>query len=219
MLKDYFCLLHRFSLLYKRFDCVQGYLPHFSTIITYDILYWAKSLFGVGEDYFFPTCLLRFRQQRTNKHKKKNQDLFFNKQFVVVNIPLSKTVCRLNRGLDNDPRQHRNLKEYFLASGNISKHLKDPTVGLLQKNSVLIFALVMGQGQKFFTRVGSGQFFVVLVKSGQPFMVWVWIWKISPKNIKFFNFFPFRIKKISSSWVGKYPGQQRVGLLFTAGQK
>jgi len=32
--------------------------------------------------------------------------------------------------------------------------------------------------------------------SGQPFMVWVWIWKISSKNVKF-----FRIKK--------YPGQRR----------
>jgi len=38
-------------------------------------------------------------------------------------------------------------------------------------------------------------------------MVWVWIWKISPQNFKFFNFFPFRA------------GQRRVGLLFTAGQK
>jgi len=31
--------------------------------------------------------------------------------------------------------------------------------------------------------------------SGQPFMVWVRIWKISPKNIKFFNFFPSGQKK------------------------
>jgi len=43
----------------------------------------------------------------------------------------------------------------------------------------------MGLSQKFLTRVGSGQ----------PFMVWVWIWKISPKNVKFFNFFPFGSKK------------------------
>jgi len=64
-------------------------------------------------------------------------------------------------------------------------------------------------GQKFLTRVGSGQ----------PFMVWVRIQKISPKNVKFFNFFPFGSKKIASGRVGKYPGQSRVGLLFTAGQK
>jgi len=60
----------------------------------------------------------------------------------------------------------------------------------------------MGQGQNFLTRVGSGQ----------PSMVWVWVWKISPKNVKFFHFFPFWSKKISS-------GKRRVGLLFTAGQK
>jgi len=29
-------------------------------------------------------------------------------------------------------------------------------------------------------------------------MVWVWIWKISPKNVKFFNFLPFGSKKILS---------------------
>jgi len=75
----------------------------------------------------------------------------------------------------------------------------------------------MGPGQKFLTRFGSGQFFVARVGSGQPSLVWVW--KISPKNIKFFNFFPFRSKKISSGQVGKYPGQRQVGLLFTAGQK
>jgi len=41
-------------------------------------------------------------------------------------------------------------------------------------------------------RVGSGQFFVARVGPGQPFMVWVW--KIFPKNVKFFNFFPFGSK-------------------------
>jgi len=75
----------------------------------------------------------------------------------------------------------------------------------------------MGPGQKFLTWVGSGQFFVAQVGSGQPFMVWVRIRKISPKNVKFFNFFPSGQKK--SLRVGKYPGQSRVGLLFTAGQK
>jgi len=41
-------------------------------------------------------------------------------------------------------------------------------------------------------------------------LVWFWVWKISPKNPKFFNFF-VRVKK--------YPDQRRAGLLFTAGQK
>jgi len=31
---------------------------------------------------------------------------------------------------------------------------------------------------------------------GQPFMVWVWISKISPKKVKFFNFLPFGSKKL-----------------------
>jgi len=30
---------------------------------------------------------------------------------------------------------------------------------------------------------------------GQPFMVWSWVWKISPQNVKFFNFFPSGQKK------------------------
>jgi len=64
----------------------------------------------------------------------------------------------------------------------------------------------MGPGQNL-ARVGSGM----------PSMVWVW--KISHKNVKFFNFLPFGLKKISSGWVKKYPGQMRVGLLLTAGQK
>jgi len=74
---------------------------------------------------------------------------------------------------------------------------------------MLQYQIVMGPGQKFLTRVGSDQ----------ALMVWVRIWKISPKNVKFFNFFPFGSKKITSGRVRKYPGQSRVGLLFTAGQK
>jgi len=53
-----------------------------------------------------------------------------------------------------------------------------------------------GSGSKIFDpgRVGSGQFFVALVGSGQPLMVWVWIWKISPK-CQIFQFFALRVKK------------------------
>jgi len=46
---------------------------------------------------------------------------------------------------------------------------------------------------------------VAWVGLGQPSMVWV----ISPKNVK----------KIFSGWVKRYPGQGKVGLLFTTGQK
>jgi len=94
--------------------------------------------------------------------------------------------------------------------------------------------LVMGPGQKILTRVGStfskrltfsvsssdGSGSKTFDKvSGKPFMVWVWIWKIFPKNITFFNFFPFGSKNFSLGWVKKYPGQGRVSHLFTAGQK
>jgi len=57
------------------------------------------------------------------------------------------------------------------------------------------------------------------VGSGQPSLVWFWIWKISPKNTRFFNFFPSGQKKISSDRVKKYLGQTWVCLLFTASQK
>jgi len=53
---------------------------------------------------------------------------------------------------------------------------------ILFKNRIWEHAeVVMGPGQNFLTRVGSDQ----------TFMVWVWILKISTKNVKFFNFFPF----------------------------
>jgi len=58
--------------------------------------------------------------------------------------------------------------------------------------------------------MGPGQNFLTWVRSGKLFMVWVWIWKISPKNVKFFDFFPFGSKKISSGWVKKYPGQSLI---------
>jgi len=57
----------------------------------------------------------------------------------------------------------------------------------------------------------------LLFGSSKPFLVWVW--KISPKNPKFCNFFPSGQKKISSGRSKKYPDQSRVGFLFTAGQK
>jgi len=57
----------------------------------------------------------------------------------------------------------------------------------------------MGPDQNFLTRVGSGQ----------PFMVWVRIRKISPKNVKFFNFFTFGSKK--SLWVGSESTQVKAG--------
>jgi len=45
------------------------------------------------------------------------------------------------------------------------------------------------------------------------------VWKISLKNLNFFNFFTFRSKKFYCDWFKKYPGQSWIGPLFTAGQK
>jgi len=38
-------------------------------------------------------------------------------------------------------------------------------------------------------------------------------WKISPKNVKFFNFFPLESKKISSGRVKRYPVHGRPPLI------
>jgi len=53
----------------------------------------------------------------------------------------------------------------------------------------------MGPGQNFLTQIGSGQIFVAWDGSAIYGLIWVWIWKISPNNIKFFNFFHFGSKK------------------------
>jgi len=48
-------------------------------------------------------------------------------------------------------------------------------------------------------------------------MLWVWVWKISPKNVKFFNLFPFGSKKISSGQ--KVPGSKVGRPLIYCGSK
>jgi len=59
-----------------------------------------------------------------------------------------------------------------------------------------------------------GQIFVARVGPGQTSLVWVWIWKISPKKSNF-SIFALRVKKCHR--VGSK--STRVSLLFTAGQK
>jgi len=49
-----------------------------------------------------------------------------------------------------------------------------------------------GSGSKFFDLGQVGSIFCGL---SQQSMVWIWVWKISTKNVKFFHFFPFVSKK------------------------
>jgi len=81
----------------------------------------------------------------------------------------------------------------------------------LAKNSQQLnpYMLVMGPNQSFLTRV----------RSGHPSLVWVWIWKISPKNLKFFNFFPFRSKKNIVKSRQKVPGSEPARPLIYYGSK
>jgi len=51
------------------------------------------------------------------------------------------------------------------------------------------------------------------VGSGQPFMVWVWIGKISPKNIKFLIFFPSGQKNLFGSKSTRVKGRSASYLL------
>jgi len=78
--------------------------------------------------------------------------------------------------------------------------------------------LVMGLGQIFLTQVRSGQFFVARVRSGRVSNPWFEFEKFPQKMSNFSIFFPSDQKNLFG-WVKKYPGQRRVGLLFTAGQK
>jgi len=77
----------------------------------------------------------------------------------------------------------------------------------------------MGLGQKFLTRVRSGRVNFLWLGSGQPFTVWVWNWKISPKNVKFFNFFPLSQKKNLFGLGRKVPGLKVGRPLIYCGSK
>jgi len=58
---------------------------------------------------------------------------------------------------------------------------------------LLGLSVVMGPGQKILTRDGLDQFFVSRVGLGRVSHIWYWVWveKISFKNVTFFNFFLF----------------------------
>jgi len=65
---------------------------------------------------------------------------------------------------------------------------------------------------------GPGQKVLTWVGSGQSSLVWVWLWKISPKNLKFYNFFASKMgwplvycgSKVCSDRIG--PGRVRAHL-------
>jgi len=80
----------------------------------------------------------------------------------------------------------------------------------LKRYFLFYLPIMMGPGRNFWPWLGRVNF--LMLGSGQP-LVWVGIWKISPKNCKFFNFFPLDQKNLFGS------DQRLVGLLFTAGQK
>jgi len=72
-----------------------------------------------------------------------------------------------------------------------------------------------GPGLKFSTRVGS-----IFCASDRVSHSWFGFeLEKFPLKMSNFSIFSLRVKKISSGWVYKYPGQRRVSLLFTAGQK
>jgi len=75
--------------------------------------------------------------------------------------------------------------------------------------------------------MGPGKFFLTPVRSGPNFVSWVrsaiFVLGLDLENFSLksqnFKFFPIKSKKISSCLIKKYPGQRRVNLLFTVGQK
>jgi len=78
-----------------------------------------------------------------------------------------------------------------------------------------------GSGSKIFDPGRVGSIFCGLgqVGSGQPFMVWARIRKISPKNVKLFNFFPFGIQKNCFGSGRKVPGSKPGQPLIYCGSK
>jgi len=71
--------------------------------------------------------------------------------------------------------------------------------GFIENLNYFLWVLASDRfGSKIFDLGWVGSIFC---GSGRVSLVWVWISKISPKNVKFFNIFPFRSKKIASGRV------------------
>jgi len=108
-----------------------------------------------------------------------------------------------------------NLLVCFLRNEKVKilgKELASQTnTSIFWKINNIFWAFFLKEHLGLFTSDGSGS--KILTGLGKLFMFWVWIWKISLKNIKFFNFFPSGQKNPLRS------GRSQLGLFFTAGQK
>jgi len=80
-----------------------------------------------------------------------------------------------------------------------------------------VSGVVMGPGQNFLTRVRVN--FLVLGSDRVSHLWFGFEFGKFPQKMSNFSIFSLRVKKISSGHVRKYPGQRRVSLLFTGGQK
>jgi len=131
--------------------------------------------------------------------KRKKHHLFINTKAIKHPLSISQgSSChhfRWKHFLDDTQRCQltvmaaKSLRLYLTRNNMfIPLYLKIKTA---LNNSIILFHWSDGSGSKIFD---LGQ-----VRSDKPSMVWVWIWKISPKNVKFFNLFPsgLWVKKIS----------------------
>jgi len=92
------------------------------------------------------------------------------------------------------PKKEIQIQKYFISFN--SKQILMIPVKLILRGSHLYGLsfrhLFWSFNQQVQISVGTGSIFCWSgwVRSGQPSLVWVWVWKVSPKNPKFFNFFP-----------------------------
>jgi len=86
---------------------------------------------------------------------------------------------------------------------------------LIAKSSLVLFTCLYscsdGSGSKIFDsgQVRSNFCCLSQVGSDQPSLVWVWIWKISSKNVKFLNFCPSSQKNVI--WSGQKVPRSKQG--------
>jgi len=87
----------------------------------------------------------------------------------------------------------------------------------MERESIICLLSSDGFGSKTFDPGQVGSIFCGSSRSGSA--IYGLGLKNFPSKCQIFQFFSLLVKKISSGRVKKCPGQRRVGLLFTAGQK